>query len=463
MIIPAASAADIVNYSVSPTTITGGAGTFTITVSELTTPYAGLQYTVKLPAGAQLGAIVHDDHFEGASVYDPQNRKEGNHPDEYTFSCYMANENKYSAETATCRVNVAYTGTTEAKLTILEVKQVLYDGEHIVLQNVSNTTVDVTLQPGTGKLSDDATLKSLSLSTGTLTPAFTGNRTAYTAAVSNSVNKITVSAVTNHPDASVTGNGDRNLNVGDNLITVIVTAADGVTKSNYNITVNRAGGSTGGPDTPGGTPGGPGGSNGGDSTSLPPGGTPSATIDDLPFTDVKESDWFSNDVYYMWKNNLMDGTSSTLFSPARILTRGMVVTVLYRRESLPDVTGLEMPFSDVPAGQWYTNAVLWAADNGIVEGYPDGTYRPDVNISRQDLALILTRYEVFSDIIPAEDPNNAREFSDQASIREDAKDAVNTLVLQGIIQGRTNGTVDPRGNATRAEFAAMLHRILVAV
>ena len=158
----------------------------------------------------------------------------------------------------------------------------------------------------------------------------------------------------------------------------------------------------------------------------------------------------------------MNGTSATLFSPGMTLTRGMVVTVLYRIESEPDVAELDNPFPDVAAGQYYSNAVKWAADKKLVLGYEDGTYRPDRNVTREEFAAILYRYEQYTEKIPT-DIADERVFADAGSISEYAKEPVNALVMQGIINGKENNRFDPKGNATRAEFAAMLHRYLEAI
>ena len=182
----------------------------------------------------------------------------------------------------------------------------------------------------------------------------------------------------------------------------------------------------------------------------------------FPFTDVLNEHWFYEDVYYMWAEKLMNGMSETLFSPNTTLTRGMVVTVLYRNESLPDISGLDNPFTDVAAEMYYTNAVIWAAENDIVLGYGDGRYGPNDYVTREQLAAILYRYQTFTGDTPS-DSQPAREFTDEGSIHDYAKVPVNKLVMQGIINGKTEEIFDPLGNATRAEFAAMLHRYINAV
>jgi len=182
---------------------------------------------------------------------------------------------------------------------------------------------------------------------------------------------------------------------------------------------------------------------------------------EFPFIDVNENHWFYSDVFYVWLQGLMNGTSANLFSPNSPVTRGMVVTVLYRIEGEPDVSGLDNPFKDVADGMYYTEAVIWAAENGIVLGFTSERYGPTENVTREQLAAILYRYQEFKgDILP--EVNESRVFADNDKIRDYAKLPVDTMVKQGIINGKNNNMFDPRGNATRAEFAAMLHRYLLA-
>jgi len=182
-----------------------------------------------------------------------------------------------------------------------------------------------------------------------------------------------------------------------------------------------------------------------------------------PFADVKASDWFYGDVEYACVNNLMVGTSTDpmLFSPNMTLTRGMVVTVLYRMAESPDASGLSNPFDDVSDGKWYSDAVKWAADNKIVSGYGNGKFGPEDSITREQMAVMIMNYQQFSGNIPL-DVIMDREFSDWNKISGWAKDAVNRLTKQGIINGKPNNLFDPDGEATRAEFAAILHRFMEA-
>jgi len=181
-----------------------------------------------------------------------------------------------------------------------------------------------------------------------------------------------------------------------------------------------------------------------------------------PFADVHSTDWFYNDVAYVNFMNLMNGTGVNAFSPNSPLTRGMVVTVLYRMNGSPSVKGLANPFSDNLGGQYYTDGVVWAANNGTVSGYDNGRYGPNDNITREQMSAILMRYEQFSGEKPT-DINAAKQFNDAGKISTYAKDAINNLTMQGIINGKDGNIFDPQGQATRAEFAAILHRFIVAI
>jgi len=177
----------------------------------------------------------------------------------------------------------------------------------------------------------------------------------------------------------------------------------------------------------------------------------------IPFADIREDAWYFADVVYVYTNSLMTGTSAALFSPDAPLTRGMVVTVLYRIAGSPDASGLDAPFSDAPAGRWYTDAVNWAAANGIVSGHGGGVFGPEGNITRQDLAVILARFLSFRSVTLPES-REYQGFNDEAGISEYAKEAVGLLFKAEIISGRSGNVFDPMGTATRAEFAAMLRR-----
>jgi uncharacterized repeat protein (TIGR02543 family) len=179
----------------------------------------------------------------------------------------------------------------------------------------------------------------------------------------------------------------------------------------------------------------------------------------LPFTDVNEGDWFYDDVYFCWLNELVKGTADGAFDPDGAVTRAMAVTILYRYEGEPDASELDNPFSDVPEDMWFTDAIKWAADNGIVLGNTEGGFDPDDNISRQDVAAILYRYADFAGIeLPQE--RNYADFDDQGDIAEYAAGPVEALYGAIIVNGKPDNLFDPSGTATRAEFVAMMHRLI---
>lgn len=179
---------------------------------------------------------------------------------------------------------------------------------------------------------------------------------------------------------------------------------------------------------------------------------------ELPFVDVDDSDWFYDSVYYVYANGLMDGVSETQFAPNSNLTRGMVVTILYRLEGEPRVTG-SSGFTDVASGAWYADAVTWAAANGIVNGVSDTEFAPDTDITREQLAAILFRYAEYKgydvsgrDILTG--------FTDRGSISAYALDAMRWAVDESLITGMTATTIVPQGTATRAQCATMLMRFI---
>jgi hypothetical protein len=176
-----------------------------------------------------------------------------------------------------------------------------------------------------------------------------------------------------------------------------------------------------------------------------------------PFTDVKESDWFYGDVRYVHENGLFAGTSATTFSPGTPMTRGMIVTVLGRLYGTDTEAYASSGFDDVTPGKYYTPYVEWAKQNGIVSGVGGNRFSPDAEITRQDLAVIITRYADFAE---KQFPVTLQYavFTDEADIAEYAKSAVQTLYCGSIVSGKPNNLFDPKGNATRAEVAAILHR-----
>ena len=186
-----------------------------------------------------------------------------------------------------------------------------------------------------------------------------------------------------------------------------------------------------------------------------------------PFADVKGTDWFIDDVIYAYNKGLMFGTSVNpmLFSPNIAVTRAMIATILYRVEGEPDAAGLPNPFDDVTQGQWYTNAIKWAADAGIVEGYGTGKFGPNDSIHRENLVAILMRYMAYKKINIAVTANWIF-FADEAYISDFAMNAIQTFYKLGIMKGVGTDSegrviIDPKGDATRAQAAATLRRFFL--
>jgi hypothetical protein len=187
---------------------------------------------------------------------------------------------------------------------------------------------------------------------------------------------------------------------------------------------------------------------------------PRASTPELPFTDINKSDWFYADVEYAYKNGLMTGTDADKFSPNVKVSRAMLVTVLYRLSGTPPVSAAP-DFTDVPAGQWYSDAVVWAAANGLVGGVGDNRFAPEDTITRQDMAVLFSRYASFAGkTLPA--VKEAETFTDESEISDYAKQSVTDFNKAGLIGGVGGGRVNPRGEATRAEIAALLHRFIDA-
>ena len=220
---------------------------------------------------------------------------------------------------------------------------------------------------------------------------------------------------------------------------------------------------------------------------------------DLPawLVDVKPTDWFAPNVDYVLEQGLMTGISQTRFAPKNTLTRAMAVTVLYRMAGEP-VPSAPAEFSDVPAGQWYSDAVAWAAEQEIAQGF-DGLFRPNDRVTRQELVAILYRYEQSlattigdsyvdlrpvtgpdtilpppTEIILPEDPEltpsfpellppdwvqgTGSSYTDLDQIADWAVEPFIWAIEQGIITGNSDGTLDPQGSALRCQFAAMIQR-----
>ena len=177
---------------------------------------------------------------------------------------------------------------------------------------------------------------------------------------------------------------------------------------------------------------------------------------DNPFRDVSSGAWYEEAVRYVYEAGLMQGTGETAFSPNRSTTRGMIATILYRLEGSPRAD--TPPFSDVAADSYCASAVAWAEKNGIVQGFDDGTFRPEGAVTRQQLAAILFRYMEYrgEDTAPRADLSR---YSDSGAAADYAKEALSWAVSVGLLQGRTDHTLNPGGFATRAQTAVFLQRL----
>ncbi len=161
--------------------------------------------------------------------------------------------------------------------------------------------------------------------------------------------------------------------------------------------------------------------------------------------------WAKNSIEWVYEQGLFSGKSDTKFSPNGKMSRAMLATVLWRLAGKPAVSG-SSGFSDVPSGQYYSDAVKWAADSGIVTGTGGGKFSPNGNVSRQDLAVMLHRYAGGTS-----GTANISVYLDAGKVSGYAEEAVKWAVGSGIITGKS-GKLDPKGNATRAEVATMMMR-----
>ena len=173
-----------------------------------------------------------------------------------------------------------------------------------------------------------------------------------------------------------------------------------------------------------------------------------------PFTDVSTAKWYAEAVKYVYDNNIMDGTSDTTFGPNLKFTRAMVAQVIYAMEGKPTDLG-DVRFDDVPQEKWYFAAISWAGSKGIVSGYGNDKFGPNDNVTRQQMIAILYKY---AEYIGADTSGRAEitTYSDYSKISAYAQESISWAVAEGIITGRTDGSIDPNGTATRAEVAQML-------
>lgn len=175
------------------------------------------------------------------------------------------------------------------------------------------------------------------------------------------------------------------------------------------------------------------------------------------FSDVDSNSWYYDSVNYVVSRGIMNGTSATTFAPSSNLSRAMMVQILFNYVGKPAVDGNS--FNDVSTDAWYYDAVSWAFLNNVVNGYGDNTFAPDVEITREQMAVILYN---FCDVMKIELPatKGATSFSDSSSVSNWAVEAVNAMYSAGILNGKSGNIFDPQGKATRAEVATMFMNFL---
>lgn len=184
-------------------------------------------------------------------------------------------------------------------------------------------------------------------------------------------------------------------------------------------------------------------------------GTAFAAGSTMPFTDVRDTDWFHDAVQYVYENDMMSGTGEETFSPDLITTRGMIVTILYKMEGRPAAAG--KTFADVDQSQYYAMPVAWASENDIVSGYGSGMFGPNDPITREQLVVILYHYAQYKgyDVSVGEN-TNILSYTDFNQLSEWAIPAMQWACGAGLVSGMGDGTLAPKGSATRAQAAAVL-------
>ncbi len=177
------------------------------------------------------------------------------------------------------------------------------------------------------------------------------------------------------------------------------------------------------------------------------------------FSDVDSTNRYFDDIVYVSSTGLMNGTGNNKFSPDATITRGMIVTILYRLAGQPSYAQ-GTKFSDVADNAWYASAAKWGSANGIVEGFPNGTFKPNDAITREQLAAIMYRYAVNCGLATKGTANaNLNGYADASSVSEYARVALNWALTNGVMETYANGAIAPKTNASRGEVARVFHNI----
>ena len=186
------------------------------------------------------------------------------------------------------------------------------------------------------------------------------------------------------------------------------------------------------------------------------------TPKDFPFADVTTGDWFYEAVDYVFQRDLMNGTGGAQFTPNGTASRAMVATILWRMAGEPQVN-YAMSFADVPAGTWYTEAVRWAASEGIVTGYSDTKFGPDDPVTREQFAAMLYRYAQTLGEGFTGSWSFPLDFPDAAEVSDYAYEALCWMTKEKVLEGMEDGNLHPQSTATRAQLATMLMRFCQAI
>ena len=176
------------------------------------------------------------------------------------------------------------------------------------------------------------------------------------------------------------------------------------------------------------------------------------------FSDVKKTDWYFDSVCYAEQNRLFLGVSDTEFAPNELLTRAMFITILYRADGRPQTNNM-LKFDDVAEDAYYADAVCWASENGIITGVSETKFAPDQNMTREEIAAVMSRYGDYKGIHTTSQ-GDLTVFADAGAVSDWARESVAWAVGYGLLSGKENNLLDPKGDTTRAEAAAILNRFL---
>lgn len=336
----------------------------------------------------------------------------------------------------------------------------LYVGEN---NNPDETDFTVKGAGVTITSNDDATLKSLAVSAGTLSPAFAPETLSYDlGSVANSRSSLVITADANNPDAAITYNGAASnsvsLSVGDNTINIVVTAKDGTTTKTYVLKINRAAASSTGGGTIENTIKHPtnndnkdddnnGGNQGG---NKPDEGRPSDK-----FTDLAGYEWAIDHIDKLMDRKIVEGTSETTFEPGADVTRAQFAKMIVETFGLELKDQAFNAYIDVKNDDWFKSYVDIASQNGIVNGYPNGTFLPNARITREEMCVMLARA-----LTPFNLETKDNAFADKAEMSDWAMESINLLSAHGVIVGKGDNNFAPKDYATRAESAVVISRIV---